>query len=80
MSAVNYATAKATLLTKSQAKGKDGYRSTELYLRQSELGNVNQVIMCILINACLGLVAEDKPEFSCTFTYTKKCMTLIFVH
>ena len=37
LSAANYATAKATLLTKSQAKEKDGYRSTELYLRQSEL-------------------------------------------
>ena len=37
LSAANYATAKATLLTKSQTKGKDGYRSTELYLRQSEL-------------------------------------------
>ena len=32
LTAANYATAKATLLTKSQAKGKDGYRSTELYL------------------------------------------------
>lgn len=36
-SAANYATAKATLLTKSQTKGKDGYRSTELCLQQSEL-------------------------------------------
>ena len=32
LSTANYATAKATLLTKSQAKGKDGYRSTKLYL------------------------------------------------
>ena len=48
LSAANYATAKATLLTKSQTKGKDGYRSTPLYLRQSEQGNQNQVIMCTL--------------------------------
>ena len=47
LSATNYATAKATLLTKSQAKGRDEYRSAELYLRQSEQGNLNQVTMTL---------------------------------
>ena len=55
LSAANYATAKATPLTKPQAKGKDEYRSAELYLRQLEQGNLNQVTMtlCILTNAWL---------------------------
>ena len=34
---VNYETAKATMLTKAQAKGKDSYRSSSLYLRKTEL-------------------------------------------
>ena len=37
LSAANYETAKATLLTKVQSKGKDDYRSDTLYLRQSDL-------------------------------------------
>lgn len=37
LTAANYETAKATLLTKTQSKGQDSYRSTTLYLRQSDL-------------------------------------------
>ena len=34
---VNYETAKATMLTKALAKGKDSYRSSSLYLRKGDL-------------------------------------------
>ena len=37
LTAANYESAKATLLTRSQSKGKDAYRSASLYLRQSDL-------------------------------------------
>lgn len=37
LTASNYETAKATLLTKLQSKGKDDYRSDTLYFRQSDL-------------------------------------------
>ena len=37
LTATNYEAAKATLLTKVQAKGSDDYRSDTLYLRQSDL-------------------------------------------
>ena len=37
LSAANYESAKATLLTKRECKGQDSYRSDVLYLRQSEL-------------------------------------------
>lgn len=37
LTAANYESAKATLLTRAQSKGKDAYRSAALYLRQSDL-------------------------------------------
>lgn len=37
LTAANYETAKATLLTRVQSKGKEAYRSDALYLRQSNL-------------------------------------------
>ena len=37
LTAANYDSAKATLLTRAQSKGKDAYRSALLYLRQSDL-------------------------------------------
>lgn len=37
LTAVNYETAKATMLTKRQSKGKDSYRSAALYVRHSDL-------------------------------------------
>lgn len=37
LSGVSYEPAMATLLTQKQTKGKDSYRSTSLYIAQSEL-------------------------------------------
>lgn len=37
LTAANYETAKATMLTKRQAKGKDSYRSAALYVHHSDL-------------------------------------------
>ena len=37
LTAANYESAKATLLTRGQCKGQDTYRSAALYLRQSDL-------------------------------------------
>ena len=41
LTAANYESAKATLLTTAQSKGKDAYRSAALYLRQTYQENQN---------------------------------------